>query len=132
LLAGYRPRQRARRNILLAISAPGASNRAAEQRFALERGPRGEFMNFDAIIIGSGQGGNPLAHRLADGGWRVALIEERFLGGTCVNTGCTPTKTMVHRAQVAHYARNAARWGVNASEVSVDYRKSSRKKTKWF
>jgi pyruvate/2-oxoglutarate dehydrogenase complex dihydrolipoamide dehydrogenase (E3) component len=77
-------------------------------------------MKFDAIIIGSGQAGNPLAHNLADQGWRVALVEARFLGGTCVNTGCTPTKTMVHRAQVAYYARNAARWGVNASEVSVD------------
>ena len=80
-------------------------------------------MNFDAIIIGSGQGGNPLAHRLADLGWSVALIEKKYLGGTCINVGCTPTKTMVHRAQVAHYARNAARWGVNASNVSVDLAK---------
>jgi len=77
-------------------------------------------MKFDAIILGSGQGGNPLAHRLADLGWSVSLIEEKFLGGTCINVGCTPTKTMVHRAQVAHYARDAARWGVNASNVSVD------------
>jgi pyruvate/2-oxoglutarate dehydrogenase complex dihydrolipoamide dehydrogenase (E3) component len=77
-------------------------------------------MNYDAIIIGSGQGGNPLAFRLADLGWSVALIEKKDLGGTCINVGCTPTKTMVHRAQVAHYARNAARWGVNASNVSVD------------
>ena len=77
-------------------------------------------MNYDAIIVGSGQGGNPLAFRLADLGWSVALIEKKDLGGTCINVGCTPTKTMVHRAQVAHYARNAARWGVNASNVSVD------------
>ena len=77
-------------------------------------------MKYDAIIIGSGQGGNPLAYRLADLGWSVALIEERNLGGTCINVGCTPTKTMVHRAQVAHYARNAAHWGVKASNVSVD------------
>jgi pyruvate/2-oxoglutarate dehydrogenase complex dihydrolipoamide dehydrogenase (E3) component len=77
-------------------------------------------MKYDAIIIGSGQAGNPLAYRLADLGWSVALIEKKHLGGTCINTGCTPTKTMVHRAQVAHYARNAARWGVNASNVSVD------------
>src|SRR5712664_414082 len=77
-------------------------------------------MKYDAIIIGSGQGGNPLAHHLADLGWSVALIEQKDLGGTCINVGCTPTKTMVHRAQVAHYARNAARWGVNASNVSVD------------
>jgi pyruvate/2-oxoglutarate dehydrogenase complex dihydrolipoamide dehydrogenase (E3) component len=77
-------------------------------------------MRYDAIIIGSGQAGNPLAYALADLGWSVALIEEKFLGGTCINVGCTPTKTMVHRAQVAHYARNAARWGVNAENVNVD------------
>ncbi len=77
-------------------------------------------MRYDAIIIGSGQGGNPLSHRLADLGWRVALIEKEHLGGTCINTGCTPTKTMVASAQVAHYARNAARWGVRTGEVSVD------------
>jgi pyruvate/2-oxoglutarate dehydrogenase complex dihydrolipoamide dehydrogenase (E3) component len=80
-------------------------------------------MKYDAIIIGSGQGGNPLAYRLADLGWSVALIEKKDLGGTCINVGCTPTKTMVHRAQVAHYVRNAARWGVNASNVSVDLAK---------
>ena len=77
-------------------------------------------MKYDAIIVGSGQGGNPLAYRLADLGWAVAMIEEKNLGGTCINVGCTPTKTMVHRAQAAHYARNAARWGVNVSHVSVD------------
>jgi pyruvate/2-oxoglutarate dehydrogenase complex dihydrolipoamide dehydrogenase (E3) component len=77
-------------------------------------------MKYDAIIIGSGQGGNPLSHRLADLGWRVALIEKEHLGGTCINTGCTPTKTMVASAQVAHYARNAAQWGVRTGEVSVD------------
>ena len=77
-------------------------------------------MQFDAIIIGTGQAGSPLAAALADKGWKVAIIERGPLGGTCINTGCTPTKTMVHRAQVAHYARNAARWGVRASNVSVD------------
>ena len=77
-------------------------------------------MKYDAVIVGSGQGGNPLAFRLADSGWSVALIEEKNLGGTCINVGCTPTKTMVHRAQVAHYARNGSRWGINAASVSVD------------
>ena len=77
-------------------------------------------MKYDAIIIGAGQGGGPLSHRFADLGWKVALIEERYLGGTCINTGCTPTKTMVASAQVAHYARNAARWGVRTSQVTVD------------
>jgi pyruvate/2-oxoglutarate dehydrogenase complex dihydrolipoamide dehydrogenase (E3) component len=77
-------------------------------------------MKFDAIVIGTGQAGSPLAGALADKGWKVAIVEKSDLGGTCINTGCTPTKTMVHRAQVAHYARNAARWGVIASGVSVD------------
>ncbi len=77
-------------------------------------------MKYDAIVIGSGQGGNPLATNLADRGWTVALIESKHLGGTCINTGCTPTKTMVHRAQVAHYARHAGRWGVITRDVQVD------------
>lgn len=77
-------------------------------------------MKYDAIVIGSGQGGNPLSQKLADQGWNVALIEKSHLGGTCINTGCTPTKTMVHSAQVAHYARNSTRWGVRASAVNVD------------
>lgn len=77
-------------------------------------------MKYDAIVIGSGQGGNPLSHNLADRGFSVALIEKAHLGGTCINTGCTPTKTMVHSAQVAHYARNADRWGVRAANVGVD------------
>jgi pyruvate/2-oxoglutarate dehydrogenase complex dihydrolipoamide dehydrogenase (E3) component len=76
-------------------------------------------MNYDAIIIGSGQAGNPLAQNLADKGWTVALIEKSHLGGTCINTGCTPTKTMIASAQVAYYARNAGRWGVRAQDVST-------------
>ncbi len=55
---------------------------------------------FDAIVIGFGQAGNPLAQKLAVQGWTVALIEQGHLGGTCVNTGCTPTKTMIASAQV--------------------------------
>lgn len=76
--------------------------------------------SFDAIVIGSGQAGNPLAHRLADQGWTVALIEREHLGGTCVNFGCTPTKTMLASAQVAHYARRAADYGVRVGDVRVD------------
>jgi pyruvate/2-oxoglutarate dehydrogenase complex dihydrolipoamide dehydrogenase (E3) component len=79
-----------------------------------------ETHNYDAVILGSGQGGNPLAQKLADQGERVALIESDHLGGTCINTGCTPTKAMVASAQVAHYARNAARWGVLAGNIGVD------------
>jgi pyruvate/2-oxoglutarate dehydrogenase complex dihydrolipoamide dehydrogenase (E3) component len=77
---------------------------------------------FDAIVIGSGQGGNPLAHGLADRGFAVALVEREHLGGTCINTGCTPTKTMVASAQIAHYARHARRWGVRTGAVTVDLR----------
>jgi dihydrolipoamide dehydrogenase len=75
---------------------------------------------YDAIVIGSGQAGNPLSQKLADHGWTVALIEKEHLGGTCVNTGCTPTKTMVASAQVAHYARHADVWGVQTGAVRVD------------
>lgn len=77
-------------------------------------------MRYDAIIIGSGQAGNPLAYDLSGKGWKVALIEKEHLGGTCVNVGCTPTKTMVASAQVAHYVRNGARWGVEAENVRVN------------
>ncbi|HTU45879.1 MAG TPA: mercuric reductase [Bryobacteraceae bacterium] len=79
-----------------------------------------QSIHYDAIVVGSGQGGNPLAAKLAGRGEKVALIESDHLGGTCVNTGCTPTKTMIGSAQIAHYARNASRWGVRASNVSVD------------
>ena len=77
-------------------------------------------MKYDAIVIGSGQGGNPLSQRLAGLGWSVALVEQKNLGGTCINAGCTPTKTMIASAQVAHYGRNAARWGVHTGAVRVD------------
>lgn len=77
--------------------------------------------NYDAIIFGSGQGGNPLAQKLAGRGLRIALVEERDLGGTCINTGCTPTKTLISCAQVAHYARQAHRWGVQTGPVSIDF-----------
>jgi len=87
-------------------------------------------VKYNAIVIGSGQGGNPLAYRLADLGWSVALVEKAYLGGTCINTGCTPTKTMVASAQVAHYARNAARWGVEGCNVHVDLRAVIARKNK--
>jgi pyruvate/2-oxoglutarate dehydrogenase complex dihydrolipoamide dehydrogenase (E3) component len=77
-------------------------------------------MKFDAIVIGAGQAAKPLSYALADLGWKIAFIERAELGGSCVNTGCIPTKTMVASAQVAHYARDASRWGVRTNEVSVD------------
>jgi dihydrolipoamide dehydrogenase len=80
-------------------------------------------MTFDAIVIGSGQAGVPLATRLANEGKRVLLAERGDLGGTCVNTGCTPTKTMIASARAAHVARSAGRLGVHAKEVTVDFAK---------
>jgi pyruvate/2-oxoglutarate dehydrogenase complex dihydrolipoamide dehydrogenase (E3) component len=67
---------------------------------------------FDSIIIGSGQAGPFLAAKLSKAGQTVALVERKFLGGTCVNTGCTPTKAMAASAKVAHMAREAARFGI--------------------
>src|SRR5262245_50829534 len=66
---------------------------------------------YDAIIIGTGQAGPPLAQRLTSAGMKVAIIERRYFGGTCVNTGCIPTKTMVASAYAAHLARRAADFG---------------------
>ena len=77
-------------------------------------------MKYDVIVLGSGQAGNPLTQKLATNGLKVAMVEPGPLGGTCVNVGCTPTKTMVSSAQVAHYARDGQRWGVSAENVSVN------------
>ena len=83
----------------------------------------------DAIIIGGGQAGPPLAKRLAGAGQRVAIIERKAFGGTCINTGCTPTKTLVASAYAAHMARRAAEFGVVvAGGVSVDMRRVKQRK----
>lgn len=76
--------------------------------------------HYDAIVIGAGQSGGPLTGALTSNGKRTALIERSKLGGTCVNWGCTPTKTMVGSARVAHMAQRAADYGVNTGPVSVD------------
>ena len=75
---------------------------------------------FDAIIIGAGQAGSPLAHNLADRGWQVALIEREHLGGSCINYGCTPTKKMIASAKAAYEARRAAQFGIRVGPVEVD------------
>src|SRR5712671_3454766 len=77
-------------------------------------------MKVDVIIVGSGQAGTPLSLRLARAGKQVMLVEKRELGGTCLNTGCTPTKTMIASARAAHVARTGGRLGVRAGTVSVD------------
>jgi pyruvate/2-oxoglutarate dehydrogenase complex dihydrolipoamide dehydrogenase (E3) component len=75
---------------------------------------------FDAIIIGSGQAGGPLSTALAQAGKKTAIIERTHVGGTCINEGCTPTKTMVASARVAYLTRRAADYGVETGPVSVD------------
>ncbi|TMK05370.1 MAG: FAD-containing oxidoreductase [Alphaproteobacteria bacterium] len=77
--------------------------------------------DYDAIIIGTGQAGPALARRLAAAGWNIAIIERKFFGGTCVNTGCTPTKTLVASAYAAHLARRARDYGVTiGGSIGVD------------
>ena len=78
-----------------------------------------EAKEYDAIVIGSGQGGTPLARALAKAGWKTAIIEREYIGGTCINVGCTPTKTMFNSARVAYLARRSAEYGVHTGPVTV-------------
>ena len=84
---------------------------------------------YDAIIIGTGQAGPPLARRLTATGLKVAIIERGRFGGTCVNTGCIPTKTLVASAYVAHMARRAADFGITIpGPVNVDMKQVKARK----
>jgi pyruvate/2-oxoglutarate dehydrogenase complex dihydrolipoamide dehydrogenase (E3) component len=83
---------------------------------------------YDAIVIGSGQGGTPLSMALAQAGMRTALVERKHVGGTCVNEGCTPTKTMVASGRVAYLARRAADYGVHTGPISIDLQKVRQRK----
>jgi dihydrolipoamide dehydrogenase len=85
---------------------------------------------FDAIVIGSGQGGTPLAKKLAKAGWNTALVEKRFIGGTCVNDGCTPTKSMVACAQTADIISRSQEWGITVSDFKVNLEKIIDRKNK--
>ncbi len=76
--------------------------------------------HYDAIVIGSGQGGTPLSQALAGAGMRTALVERAHVGGTCINEGCTPTKTMVASGRVAYLARRAADYGIHTGPIRVD------------
>jgi len=78
---------------------------------------------FDAIIVGAGQAGPPLAGRLVEAGYTVAVIERKLVGGTCVNYGCIPTKTLVASAHAAHVARRGPEFGIGTGEVTVDMTK---------
>jgi pyruvate/2-oxoglutarate dehydrogenase complex dihydrolipoamide dehydrogenase (E3) component len=83
---------------------------------------------FDAIIVGAGQAGPPLAGRLTAVGQTVAVIERKLVGGTCVNYGCIPTKTLVASAHTAHVARRGAEYGINTGDVTVDMAKVKARK----
>ncbi len=84
--------------------------------------------HYDAIVIGTGQSGPFIAGRLAGAGMKIAVIERKLFGGTCVNTGCIPTKAMVASANVAYLARRAAEYGVHAGEPTVDMKKVKARK----
>ena len=75
--------------------------------------------HYDAVIIGAGQAALPLAKKLADKGWSVAIAERKHLGGSCVNFGCTPTKAVLASARVAFLARRANDFGISAPTVAV-------------
>jgi pyruvate/2-oxoglutarate dehydrogenase complex dihydrolipoamide dehydrogenase (E3) component len=76
--------------------------------------------HFDAVVIGSGQGGNPLAKAMAKHGWKTAVVERRYAGGTCVNDGCTPSKTIDASARVAYLARRGADFGVHTGDIRIE------------
>ena len=84
--------------------------------------------HYQAIVIGSGQGGTPLCQALAKAGWRTALVEREYVGGTCVNVGCTPTKTMVASGRVAYLAHRGTDYGVHAGPITIDMKRVRRRK----
>src|SRR5436189_1408856 len=75
--------------------------------------------HYDAIVIGSGQAGGPLSTALARAGWKVAIIEREHVGGTCINEGCTPTKTMVASGRVAYLARRGPDYGIHTGALRI-------------
>ena len=85
---------------------------------------------YDAIIIGSGQAGTPLAKKLANAGFKTALLEKQHIGGTCINTGCTPTKTMIASARLAYLSQNARSLGLRFADGTVDLKKVISRKDK--
>src|SRR5919202_204113 len=89
-------------------------------RIRKELAPMTEAQHYDAVMIGAGQGGVPLSRALARAGHKTALIEREHVGGTCVNEGCTPTKTMVASAKVAYFDRRSPDYGVHNGPVAVD------------
>ncbi|HXB09263.1 MAG TPA: mercuric reductase [Puia sp.] len=86
------------------------------------------MVKYDAIIIGSGQAANPLAKKLAAAGWKTALIEKKFIGGTCINVGCTPTKTLIASGRVAYLVKRSADFGIHTTGFSVNIEEVIRRK----
>lgn len=84
--------------------------------------------HYDAIVIGAGQAGTPLARKLAKAGKKTVIIEKRLVGGTCINDGCTPTKTMIASARAAHQARKAGELGIKTGTINVDLKKIKKRK----
>ncbi len=84
--------------------------------------------HYDAIVIGAGQAGTPLSVALSEAGRKTALVESRHVGGTCINVGCTPTKTMVASARIAYLARRAVDYGIRCGPVDVDLGQVHRRK----
>ena len=87
-----------------------------------------EGEKYRAIVIGSGQGGTPWAQALANAGWETALVEREHVGGTCINEGCTPTKTMVASGRVAYLARRGADYGVHTGALRIDMKRVRKRK----
>src|SRR5262245_37744920 len=87
-----------------------------------------EDRRYDAIVIGAGQAGVPLSQALAGAGMRTALVEREHVGGTCINEGCTPTKTMVASGRVAYLARRGADYGVRTGPLSIELAKVRERK----
>src|ERR1700712_4174243 len=81
------------------------------------------MQKYDAIVIGSGQGGTPLAKKLAKAGFKTAIIEKRLVGGTCINDGCTPTKAMIASAKMADNIRRSKELGIHTGDFTVDLKK---------
>jgi pyruvate/2-oxoglutarate dehydrogenase complex dihydrolipoamide dehydrogenase (E3) component len=84
--------------------------------------------HYQAIVIGSGQGGTPLCRSLAEAGLRTALVERSHIGGTCINEGCTPTKTMVASGRVAYLARRGKDYGADTGDIRIDMRRVRQRK----
>jgi pyruvate/2-oxoglutarate dehydrogenase complex dihydrolipoamide dehydrogenase (E3) component len=83
---------------------------------------------YDAILVGSGQAANPLAKKLAAAGWRTALVERKWVGGTCINVGCTPTKTLIASGRVAYLVERSDDFGIHTAGFSVDVETFLRRK----